>query len=101
MELVAAALLTLFPAVLHYQFLLGQSLLETVQTPSPAFDRLFNRYPLIFSLGAGIAGAAAALLRDHSAGFYPLLVSAVLMLIADWVGCSVSLMRHLRKRKRS
>ena len=100
MELFATVLVVLFPVVLHYQFLLGQSLLETVATPSPTFDRLFNSRPLIFSFGAGLFGAAAVLLRGNSAAFYPLLVVAIAMLLADWFGCSVSLMRHLRKRKR-
>ena len=99
MELFGAVLIVLFLVALHYQFMQGQPLLEPVVTPSPTFDRLFNHYPLMFSIGAGLFGAAAFLLRGHPAAFYPLLVLAVTMLIADWVGCSVSVNRHVRKGK--
>jgi uncharacterized membrane protein YfcA len=100
MEFFVAVVIVLFLLALHYQFLQGKSLLEPVATPSPTFDRLFNKYPLLFSMGAGLIFAVAFLLRERPEAFYPLLVIAITLLLADWVGCSVSLIRHLRKDKR-
>lgn len=98
-DIIVAVIIAAFPTILHYQFLIGRSLLERISTSFAWFNLLFNRWPLIFSILAGGIAGIGFLLKEYRFT-YAIFGSSLFFLILDWIGCSISLFLHLKKQKK-
>jgi len=94
-----AALIILFPVALHGMSLLGRWILDPIQSPSKTLNQLFNSYPLILSLMAGLFGAGAFLLRKGGPAFYACIIVAVICFLVDMYACLLSFFTYVSRKR--